>query len=162
MAIPTVTHHAAGRLAANDKNQFVARIVCVSRVPSVSKPRTFGSKHHMFILRGKEKASGHGRAITPRPTSAKKPAHSPTTNPTTTPPYNRTTTVMYWGSAFFLDAAFDSLSTHAVSQQLRSLLSPLLMPWHPAVTPSKVIFIPGQKNWTVATALVRWFVRIKI
>jgi hypothetical protein len=81
-----------------------------------------------------------------------------TTNPiitTTTPPLDRTTATTSWGSAF-LDATFlDSLlSTHTVSHQLRSLLSPLLMPLWPPAVPAKVIFIEGQKNWTIATALV--------
>jgi hypothetical protein len=48
------------------------------------------------------------------------------------------------------------LSTHAVSHQLRSLLSSLLMPWQPAV-PTKVIYIEDKKNWTIATVLVAIF-----
>jgi hypothetical protein len=80
------------------------------------------------------------------------PTTNPTTNPTT-PPLHRTTEATSWASSF-LDAAFDVRLTHTVSHQLRSLLSPLLMPlWQPAL-PAKVIFIPGKKNWTIATALV--------
>jgi flagellar basal body-associated protein FliL len=60
--------------------------------------------------------------------------------PKTAPP-NGAATRTFLGNV--LDAAFDVLSTHAVSYyQLRSLLYPLLMPQQPAV-PSKVIFIEG-------------------
>jgi hypothetical protein len=117
----------------------------LAAAPGCITPSSF-SFAHLY-----EKENG---VMTPPVTA--KPANSPTTNPTTTPPLTRTTgTPTSWASSF-LDAAFDVLSTHTVSHQLRSLLSPLLMPQQPAV-PSKVIFIEGQKNWTNATALVAMF-----